>query len=140
MLWPRLAARGIVPEQIPIDVNLAEAVHDHIVAWTSQPDTDRALLVLLDEADVFLDADAAHNRFTHVDWCRRITADSQWRAKFVFAGLHRTARFESLPNQPLSHLGRPISIGPLKPQHAFDLLTEPLHAMGFRFADAVQGG
>jgi len=139
LLWPRLAARGIVPETIPTDVDLAEAVHDHVVAWTAQPDSDRALLVLLDEADVFLDADAANNRFTHVDWCRRITADSQWRAKFVFAGLHRTARFESLPNQPLSHLGRPVSIGPLKPQHAFDLLTEPLAAMGFRFSDAVAG-
>ncbi len=139
MLWPRLAARRIVPETVPTDVDLAEAVHDHIVAWTSQPDTDRVLLVLLDEADVFLDADAAHNRFAHVDWCRRITADSHWRAKFVFAGLHRTARFESLPNQPLSHLGRPISIGPLKPQHAYDLLTEPLRAMGFRFADTVAG-
>jgi hypothetical protein len=139
MLWPRLAARGIVPETVPTDGDLAEAVHDHIVAWTSHADSDRALLVLLDEADVFLDADAANNRFTQVDWCRRITADSQWRAKFVFAGLHRTARFESLPNQPLSHLGKPISIGPLKPQHAFDLLTEPLHAMGFRFADAIAG-
>lgn len=134
-LWPRLAQRGIVPESQP-DGDLASAVYDHVLAWLDG-DPSRALLVLLDEADAFLDADAAGNRFTHVDWCRRIMLDSRRRAKFVFAGLHRTARFESLPNQPLSHLGRPVSVGPLRPQHAYNLLTRPLEAMGFRFADPI---
>lgn len=137
LLWPRLAERGIV-SPTPPPGELADAMHDQILAWLAK-DGSRALLVLLDEADAFLDADAAGNRFTHVDRCRRIMLDSSRRAKFVFAGLHRTARFESLPNQPLSHLGQPVSVGPLRPQHAYDLLTQPLAAMGFRFADTNAG-
>ena len=65
---------------------------------------------------------------------RRVQARS-WtsthrRVKFVFAGLHRIARFESLPNQPLAHLGKPVIVGPLRPQAAYDLLTRPLNALG----------
>jgi hypothetical protein len=140
VLWPLLARRGIVPPSLSLGTGTgtAEAVYTHVLEWT-RADPRHALLVLLDEADVFLDADAIGNRFTQVDWCRKIMIDSGRRVKFVFAGLHRTARFESLPNQPLSHLGRPLSIGPLRPQHAHDLLTEPLAAMGLRFADPTAG-
>ncbi|SNQ46546.1 conserved hypothetical protein [Frankia canadensis] len=133
-LWPKLAELRIVDGAAPPARDLAAAVHAAILRWLRAEPT-RALLILLDEADAFLDADAAGNRFTHVDWCRRIMLDSDRRAKVVFAGLHTTARFESLPNQPLSHLGRPISVGPLRPQHAHELLTKPLAALGFTFAD-----
>jgi hypothetical protein len=132
-LWPKLAELDIVHER-PAPGDLAEQVHSAVLRWLGE-DTARALLILLDEADAFLDADAAGNTFTHVDWCRRLMQDSDRRAKVVFAGLHRTARFESLPNQPLAHLGRPVSVGPLRPQHAYDLLTRPLAALGFWFAD-----
>lgn len=134
-LWPHLAELGVVEGAAPAE-GTAEVVHAAVLRWLSA-DPARALLVLLDEADAFLDADAAGNRFTHVDWCRKIMLDSDRRAKVVFAGLHRTARFESLPNQPLSHLGRPISVGPLRPQHAHDLLTRPLAALGFEFDDPI---
>ncbi|MFG1804358.1 hypothetical protein ACGFI4_29845 [Micromonospora carbonacea] len=132
-LWPLLKGREIVDGPPPA-ADIAAVVHGAILRWLDA-DRTRALLVLLDEADAFLDADAAGNRFTHVDWCRRIMLDSGRRAKMVFAGLHRTARFETLPNQPLSHLGRPITVGPLRPQHACDLLARPLAALGFTFAD-----
>jgi hypothetical protein len=118
----------------PAEGDIAEAVYDGILTWLNA-DPERALLILLDEADAFLDSDSAGNAFTNVDWCRRIREDSGRRAKFVFAGLHRTARFESLLNQPLSHFGRPVSVGPLRPQHAYELLTRPLAALGFHFAD-----
>jgi hypothetical protein len=135
-LWPRLAAYDIVGRVPPAEGDIAEAVYDGILAWLNA-DPERALLILLDEADAFLDSDSAGNTFTNVDWCRRIREDSGRRAKFVFAGLHRTARFQSLLNQPLSHFGRPISVGPLRPQYAYDLLTRPLAALGFRFADEI---
>jgi hypothetical protein len=135
-LWPKLAAHGVVGRVPPDEGKLAETVYDGILAWLNA-DSERALLILLDEADAFLDADAAGNAFTNVDWCRRIREDSSRRAKFVFAGLHRTARFESLLNQPLSHFGRPVSVGPLRPQHAYNLLTSPLAALGFRFTDEI---
>ncbi|HEY0699828.1 MAG TPA: hypothetical protein VGD43_18700, partial [Micromonospora sp.] len=134
-LWPLLHRLEIV-EETPPGGDIAAVVHESILRWLDA-DLSRALLILLDEADAFLDADAAGNRFTHVDWCRRIMLDSRRRAKVVFAGLHRTARFENLPNQPLSHLGRPVTVGPLRPQHAYDLLTLPLAALGFTFADRV---
>jgi len=133
-LWPKLADLRIVEKDAPPAPELAKATVNAILTWL-RADQSRALLILVDEADAFLDADAAGNRFTHVDWCRQLMLESDRRAKVVFAGLHRTARFESLPNQPLSHLGRPISIGPLRPQHAHELLTEPLAALGFTFAD-----
>lgn len=100
-------------------------------------DPARALLILLDEADAFLNAGAAANRFTHVDWCRRLMQDSGRRVKVVCARLHRTARFESPPHQRLSHLGRHILVGPLRSKHAYHLLTEPLAGLGFRFADTL---
>jgi hypothetical protein len=135
-LWPRLAAYGIVGQVPPAEGDIAEVVYDGILSWLNA-DPERALLILLDEADAFLDSDSAGNAFTNVDWCRRIREDSGRRAKFVFAGLHRTARFESLLNQPLSHFGRPVSVGPLRPQHAYELLTRPLAALGFHFTDEV---
>ena len=132
-LWPLLAERNIVSGDAP-PTGAGTAIHTGILSWLAG-DSNRSLLILLDEADAFLDADAAGNRFTNVEWCRRIMEDSGRRAKVVFAGLHRTARFDSLPNQPLSHFGPAIVVGPLRPQHAYDLLTRPLQAVGFRFED-----
>ncbi len=108
--------------------DIAEGVHQAIRSWIDA-DATRGLLILLDEADAFLDADAAGNRFAAVDRCRRLMLETNRRVKFVFAGLHRTARFDSLPNQPLSHLGQ-ITVGPLAPRHAHDLITRPLEALG----------
>ncbi|MFL6118679.1 hypothetical protein [Actinophytocola sp.] len=136
-LWPLLVDIGVVDGvTLPEGADVAEAVYDATLRWL-RVDTSRALLILLDEADAFLDADAVGARFIHVDWCRRLMLDSNRRAKVVFAGLHRTARFESLPNQPLSHLGRPLTVGPLRPQHAHDLLTKPLSTLGFTFDDVI---
>ncbi|MGR6966996.1 hypothetical protein ACU610_21280 [Geodermatophilus sp. URMC 61] len=132
-LWPDLHRAGIVGE-VPASQDVAEEVHAAVLRWL-EGNPSRALLVLLDEADAFLEADAVDALFPNVDRCRRIMLESERRVKFVFAGLHRTARFESLPNQPLAHLGRPIVVGPLRPQHAHELLTEPLGALGFGFAD-----
>ncbi|MGY1635417.1 hypothetical protein ACI78V_02035 [Geodermatophilus sp. SYSU D00742] len=132
-LWPDLHRAGIVGE-VPVSADVAEEVHAAVLRWL-EGNPSRALLVLLDEADAFLEADAVDALFPNVDRCRRMMLESERRVKFVFAGLHRTARFESLPNQPLAHLGRPIVVGPLRPQHAHELLTEPLGALGFGFAD-----
>lgn len=135
-LWSDLATHGIVNGPMPADnAAVADAVHDSIRAWVAASSTNN-LLVLLDEADAFLDADAEGNRFSAVDRCRRLMLETSRRVKFVFAGLHRTARFDSLPNQPLSHLGQ-ITVGPLAPRHAHDLITAPLAAMGFTYQDPV---
>ena len=136
-LWPRLMSAlsdaDIVHGPPPATVT-GPTVCAAIRKWLDE-DTERRLLVLLDEADLFLEADAAGNRFANISLCKNLMDDTARRVKFVFAGLHRTARFESLPNQPLAHLGRPIVVGPLRPQAAHDLLTRPLSAHGFTFED-----
>lgn len=134
-LWPKLAEIGVVGEPRPTG-DLAELTYEAIVSWTRK-DENRSLLVMLDEADAFLEADAADNKFVHVDWWRKIRDDTGRRVKVVFAGLHRTARFDSLMNHPLGHLLPPVLVGPLRPQPAHDLLVRPLAALGYRFADPV---
>ncbi len=91
----------------------------------------RRLVLLLDEADSFLDADSP--KFENVLRLKGLLEDSDRRFKPVFAGLHQVQRFQSIPNQPFAHLGDPIAVGPLPPQAAFDLLHRPLEALGYRF-------
>jgi len=114
----------------------AAAVLAAIQSWLDD-EPRRTLLIMLDEADAFLEADAKDNRFTNVHHCRDLMEQSDRRVKVVFAGLHRTARFDSLRNQPLAHLREPVLVGPLSSQAAYNLLTKPLHALGYRFADPI---
>jgi hypothetical protein len=132
-LWPRLAEKAIVPEDMPAG-DVAAAVTRHILSWVNAV-PGRQLLLLLDESDFFLDADAKEGKFTHVNILRELMEQTERAVKVVFAGLHQTARFERLANHPLAHFGDPVCVGPLTPQHAYDLLTDPLHALGYRFED-----
>lgn len=90
------------------------------------------VILLLDEADHFLDADAEKN-FLMLQKFKSLMEQSGNRFKLVIAGLHNVQRFQRLPNQPLAHLDAPIEIGPLESIAARDLLVDPLHALGFRF-------
>ncbi len=102
-----------------------------IRVWMSE-NPEARLLLLLDEADNFLDADARDN-FRVVHELRRLMADTGRRFKVVFAGLHNVQRFQQLPNQPLAHFGRAIQVGPLEPVAAADLVRKPLMSLGFTF-------
>jgi hypothetical protein len=139
-LWPVLDAElrraGIIETTTgtaggpPTAASVSHDIHTWLHA-----DPERALLLLIDEADHFLSADAADSKFANVGACKRLMDSESRRVKFVFTGLHRTSRFESLSNQPLAHMGKPIVVGPLRPQAAQDLITRPMAAMGFTFAD-----
>jgi hypothetical protein len=59
------------------------------------------------------------------------------RFKVVFAGLHQVQRFQSLPNQPLAHLGRPIVVGPLEPIPARKLVRAPMEMLGYDLDNAA---
>jgi hypothetical protein len=132
-LWPRLAEKGIAPEDLPSG-DIAAAAAERIADWVHAV-PGRQLLLLLDESDFFLDADAKEGKFTHVAAFRELMEQTERAVKVVFAGLHQTARFERLANHPLAHFGDPVCVGPLTPQHAYDLLTTPLRALGCRFED-----
>ncbi|MFE9975800.1 hypothetical protein ACFYRD_35100 [Streptomyces hirsutus] len=113
-----------------------QRVTDGIAKWLAQ-DTDRRLLILLDECDSFFEADVPDCTET-----RRLRGlgegeDSRDRAKVVFAGLHSVQRFTRLArNGPFSHLAQtPTVVGPLTPQFAADLIVHPMRALGFEFED-----
>ncbi|WP_329521366.1 hypothetical protein [Spirillospora sp. NBC_01491] len=134
-LWSKLADKLAQAGVIPAGIVQRDQVREAVRAWARE-DPRRQLLILLDEADQFLNQDAKDG-FENVTALRDLMSETDRRVKVVFAGLHQTARFESLPNQPLAHLGQPVAVGPLDPQNAFDLLVRPLAALGFRFPETL---
>lgn len=129
-LWPLLARRLIERKILGSGVVAdAEGVSSGLRHWL-QEDTTRHLLLLLDECDLFLRADA-DGGFRNVAELRDLMIDFGGRFKVVFSGLQHVARYLKLPNQPLSQLPPPIVIGPLDPSAACDLVRRPLEALGF---------
>lgn len=94
----------------------------------------RRVLVLFDEADSFLGADA-QNSFQVVERLRSLMQETQSRFKVVFAGLHNVQRFNDIPNQPLAHFGENLLVGPLEASSARELVREPLETLGYRIVD-----
>jgi hypothetical protein len=140
-LWPVLW-QALTDEGIPLDQpagpgpdDAHKVVHDGLLAWIGG-DAQREVLILLDECDRLLDADAkanAVNPFPVVRGLYALAQESDRRIKPVFAGLHQVQRFQRLPNQPFAHLGRAIAIGGLDPKAAYDLIHQPLTALGCTF-------
>ncbi|MFE0422424.1 hypothetical protein, partial [Streptomyces sp. NPDC058953] len=112
-----------------------ERVTEGVQSWLAR-DAERRLLILLDECDLFFEADVPECIETRR--LRGLGEDSRGRAKVVFAGLHSVQRFTRLArNGPFGHLAQtPTVVGPLSPQFAADLIVHPLRALGFEFADA----
>src|SRR4029077_8539504 len=108
-----------------------EELYAELGAWIEAGD-ERRILLLLDEADEFLNADASSG-FRIVRRLKELMDRTERRFKPVLAGLHQVQRFQSIPNQPLAHLGQPIAVGPLSGQYAFNLVVIPLEALGYRF-------
>jgi hypothetical protein len=129
-----LSAQGLAQDVGPSAGGVATAIH----GWLAGGD-GRRLLLLLDECDAFFEADAPH--FTNTQRLKELMEATNIGFKPVFAGLHSVQRFSDVPNQPFAHLATPILIGPLRPQHAFNLLSEPLGGLGYDFAsdDLIHG-
>ena len=109
----------------------SDTIKRHIQdAMNSSP--QRRVLVLFDEADHFLDADAQKS-FQVVEGLRDLMQETRWRFKVVFAGLHDVQRFKNISNQPLAHFGSNLLVGPLEPDSARQLVQEPLEVLGYRF-------
>ena len=93
----------------------------------------RRVLILFDEADHFLDADAPN--FQEVDRLRALIQETGQRFRVVFTGLHDVQRFNNIVNQPLAHFGQNLLVGPLEAGPARQLVREPLETLGYRFVD-----
>ncbi len=135
-LLDKLRLRDVVPAPRRNSPRKASRawVEDGVREWLNV-DRQRRLLVLLDEADQFFEADMPH--FHETAALKSLGQDSGGRVKVVFAGLHSVQRYaKKARNAPFSHMAqRPTVIGPLKPQHAANLLSKPLAALGFEFED-----
>lgn len=102
-----------------------------IQGWVRE-DVQRRLLVLLDECDLFFDADYKEG-FRHSRLLKGLTDDSNRRVRVVFAGLHKVLRYQREFNQPFAHLGPQKPLGPLQPRYAFNLVAKPFAALGYQF-------
>ena len=134
-LWARIRERlkesGLLKGSIITDK--AEKIMEYIQDVMGER-PERRVLMMFDEADNFLDADAKE-RFHVVTNLRTLMVATDRRFKVVFAGLHNVQRFQGIPDQPLAHFGTPLLVGPLEPTAAQDLVREPIEALGYRFDD-----
>ncbi|MEV7084953.1 hypothetical protein AB0O07_03460 [Streptomyces sp. NPDC093085] len=137
VLDQELTDLGVLPPQPRRKARAAHPwnrVKSGIKQWLAA-DPRRRLLILMDECDLFFEADAPH--CTETRRLKGLCVESPGRMKVVFAGLHSVHRFTRLArNGPFSHLAQtPTVVGPLRPQYAADLLALPMRALGFEFAD-----
>ncbi len=117
-----------------------EALFHHLKAWLDE-NPDRRLLLLLDEADSFLEQDGKqtlnHEPFPRCQRLKGLMEATDRRFKVVFAGLHNVQRTTRVSNHPLAHFGEPICIGPMleeaESREARALVEQPLQAAGFYF-------
>ena len=103
-----------------------------------EADEDSRILLLLDEADAFLNADLADD--FHVSTrLKGLMDDTERRFKVVLCGLHNVLRNTERANHPLAHFGEPVCVGPLLEngdlEQARALVREPMAAVGYTFVD-----
>ena len=109
---------------------------DAIQRWLNK-ESQRRIVMLLDEADAFLAQDARDKQFQTVAKLKGLMERTENRFKVVFAGLHNVQRTSQDINTPLAHFGKPLCVGPLlsngEAREAYQLVERPLHQLGYRF-------
>lgn len=134
VLYDELVKIGSMQLRTNPNVRTPDPVKRAITNWLNGKES-RRLLVLLDEADLFLEKESIPGvaGFKHIQPLKGLFDDSAGRFKPVFAGLHRVQRLQNVANTPLAHGGSDILIGPLTGRPAYDLVVRPLEALGYRF-------
>lgn len=114
-----------------------ESIQQKIEEWLRH-DHLRRIVLLLDEADRFLDSDAEHG-WLLVGRLKTMMLATDQRFKVVFSGLHNVQRTSHDVNTPLAHLGRPLCVGPFlhrdELRDAIAMVRVPFEALGYRFAN-----
>jgi hypothetical protein len=121
-------------------VTTSKGLLDGIRRWL-EGSTGRRVLLLLDEADFFLETDGnardGDAPFHRCDLFRGLMDQTERRFKVVFAGLHNVKRSTELANHPLAHFGEAICVGPLltgaDARAARELVEQPLATAGYFF-------
>ena len=140
-LWPVLleelkaAEIATARHTSPRPENVTRLIRD----WLDEVPS-RRLLLLLDEADLFLENESRERLvqgrraiFPNVLPLKALMDNTGRRFKPVFAGLHQVQRLQKISNTPLAHGGTDILIGPLDQQAARRLVVRPFTALGYRF-------
>lgn len=140
-IWRELRRHGLLDDKVQEPRKTERAgrrIDDFVHAlerWMADHPKQRVLL-LLDEADRFLEFDA-RDGFPDTRRLKALMEVTERRFKVVFAGLHNVLRTMEQANQPLAHFGEAIEIGPLiRPDDlraARELVLRPLMAAGFIF-------
>jgi hypothetical protein len=117
----------------------ADKLLDTIADWILG-DSRRRILLLLDEADRFLELDGKKEKggeYVRAARLKGLMDRTNRRFKVVFAGLHNVQRTTTLGNHPLAHYGTPICVGPLfdggEWREARALIEAPFAVIGYRF-------
>lgn len=134
-IWQRIADRLRERRIVLPD---GAALPERLRSW-AQAAPGRYMLVLLDEADAFLEAEMSAD-FPVIGRMKALMEETGRAVKFVFAGLHNVQRFHRAPNSPLLHLGRSINVGPLlggDREAARRMAFEPMAALGLTFEEPV---
>ena len=111
MLWGSIKHLGVVDDGAPTPRGrnrLVESVEAAVERWLGEAQ-DRRLLVLLDEADAFLEADlkSGNNPFGVSTRLKGLMDRTERRFKAVLCGLHNVLRNTDHANHPLDALRRP---------------------------------
>jgi hypothetical protein len=136
-IWKRLRQFKMLPESVteptPNKRGRVEKFVDALDQWLLAHPSGRILL-LLDEADRFLDGDA-RNSYEDTTRLKGLMERSNRRFKVVLAGVHNVLRTAAQANHPLGHFDQPIEIGPLNGptewHEARRLVRGPLAVAGF---------
>ena len=128
------------------NLNVRGRIDEFISYLTSEfsNKSGRTLLLLLDEADRFLEVDAREDgktdgvmEYRESSRLKGLMDGTNRSIKVVFAGLHNVLRTVEYSNHPLGHFGQPIQIGPLLSDGAWRsaeaLLRDPMLAAGYKF-------
>ena len=123
----------IIPATVPPSTGL-DRLLEHVRSWL-ETNPRRRLLVLLDEADKFLERDAEEG-FGHTDRFRGLMVATNRRFKVVFAGLHNVQRTTRQANHPRPISGRRGALGhwsTVGTHEARELVERPLRSLGYHF-------
>ncbi len=150
-IWPALwrSLRNInavskeVSEPNPNIKGRVDGFINHLRSHFSK-NSGRTLMLLLDEADRFLEVDAREEDvsggatgYRESTRLKSLMDSTERSVKVIFAGLHNVLRTVKYSNHPLGHFGEPIQIGPLLSDGAWRsaeaLLREPMLASGYTF-------
>ena len=137
-LWHLFAERLAEYEIVKPQTVRHDSIKKDVKHWLDE-NSDRRILLLVDEADAFLEANQrSEPRYRVLEQIKGLMDETERRFKVVFAGLHNVQRAARDPNTPFAHLGEPVRIESMLPEidgaEIEKLIRDPLEALGYRFS------